>query len=172
MEKIKVSVFIVGILLYSTVLFSSEVPVSLQAISFIESSHNASAIGDGGKALGLYQLHSGVIKDFNRKHKTRYTHQDALDKTISERITNWYLHSELPRLLRHFKKEVSLENVLSAWNMGIGKVVKGKKAVRYIEKYRRAYATLRSDKGGVEDIQRKQCDLERPSGKTNRKRGA
>lgn len=111
--------------------------VSLPIIAQIESSGRADAIGDGGKALGLYQLHSACITDFNKRHKTAYSHKDALNPDIASKIANWYANYEVPRLLRHFKQSDTLENRLTAYNMGVGAVIKGKRAISYINKYRR-----------------------------------
>lgn len=112
--------------------------VNLAAIQSIESSGCKNpCIGDSGKALGVFQLHQAVVTDYNRIHNTSYLHQDALDSTISLKIANWYLTSEIPRLLRHFKQPINLETVLTAYNMGVGNVIKGKRATNYISKYRR-----------------------------------
>ena len=108
--------------------------VDMAAIAMIESSGNPWAIGDGGKALGLYQLHEGVIKDYNRAHNTAYLHQDALGSKAGL-IADWYLNEKIPAYLRHYGREDTLENRLTAYNMGIGSVLKGKVAHEYIKKY-------------------------------------
>lgn len=116
---------------------SSFADINLQAIAQIESGGCKNpCIGDGGKALGLYQLHYGVIKDYNQAHNTRYLHQDALDSTISQKIASWYLHKRIPQLLRHFKQPINLETTLTAYNMGVGNVIKGKRATKYINRYK------------------------------------
>lgn len=38
----------------------------LDAIAFVESNGNPRAVGDGGKAIGMYQLHEIYVKDVNR----------------------------------------------------------------------------------------------------------
>lgn len=113
------------------------VTISLHAIGLIESSGNSKAVGDGGKALGKFQLHQSVVDEYNRFHNTSYLHKNALDAHISEQIASWYLHKRIPQLLRHFKQPITLENILTAYNMGIGNVIKGKRATNYITKYRR-----------------------------------
>jgi len=114
--------------------------VDLEIVKQLESSGRPNAIGDGGKALGLYQLHSGVIKDYNRAHKTSYSHKDALNPQVCHLIASWYLHREIPRFLYHYKIKVSYKTILWAYNAGIGNVVKGRMpetTKRYIAKYER-----------------------------------
>lgn len=127
---------------YTSVVKSPSCPkinygIDLSAIAQIESSGNPKAIGDGGKALGKFQLHKAVVDEYNRFHNASYLHKNALDAHISEQIASWYLHKRIPQLLRHFKQPITLENVLTAYNMGIGNVIKGKRATRYINRYRR-----------------------------------
>lgn len=113
----------------------SSMVIDLNMIAIIESSGNPLAIGDNGKAIGLYQLHAPVVKDYNLKHGTAYSHKQMHNAVVSSQVANWYLNVEIPRLLKHYKKAVTTENVLTAYNMGIGNVLKGRKAVKYIAKY-------------------------------------
>lgn len=110
--------------------------VYLSYIRRIESSDCRNMIGDGGKAIGCYQLHAGVVLDYNKANGTKYTHAQMLDPNISMNVANWYLNKRIPQMLRHYKKPDTLENRLTAYNMGIGSVVKGKVATKYINKYR------------------------------------
>lgn len=109
--------------------------VYLSYIRQIESSNCKNMIGDNGQAVGCYQLHKGVVIDYNKKHKTQYTHAQMLDPNISMHVANWYLNTEIPRLLKHYGKPDTLENRLTAYNQGIGNVIKGKRAIVYINKY-------------------------------------
>lgn len=125
--------FIVGAVASTGASASTE--VSLSAIAQIESSNNPLAVGDGGKALGMFQLHQGVVDEYNRYHNTLYSHKDALRREISRKMAYWYLHVRIPQMLRYFKVSDSLENRLTAYNMGIVAVRKGRKAHSYIRKY-------------------------------------
>lgn len=111
--------------------------IDMGKIAFIESSGCKNMIGDNGKALGCYQLHAGVVTDYNKAHKTAYKHKDVMKPDIGLQIASWYMGVEIPRLLKHYKQPITLETKLSAWNMGVGNVVKGKRASKYIEKYSR-----------------------------------
>jgi hypothetical protein len=109
-------------------------------ISQIESSGCKNMVGDHGQALGCYQLHKGVISDYNKAHKTALKHSDALDSVIGLKIASWYTGSEIPRLLRHYGKPDTIENRLTCWNRGIKAVLQGKRATNYIMKYKRIEA--------------------------------
>lgn len=124
--------------LFPALSYASNYPqISLSAISEIESSNNPIAIGDNGLALGLFQLHNCVITDYNLKHGTLYAHSEALEPRHAKKIANWYLHSQIPKMLVKSHLNANLDNVLTAWNMGIGNVKKGKVAKNYIKKYRK-----------------------------------
>lgn len=134
-----------SILLYtsfSQYSWASEVPqINLSTISSIESSGNPGAIGDHGRSRGLYQISKAVIDDYNRAHNTSYLHQDALDQEIGKKVASWYFQERIPALLKHFKKPVTLENLIVSYNCGIGCVVKGRVPPvtrAYIKKYKEA----------------------------------
>ena len=111
--------------------------IDLSAIQRIESQGCKSpCIGDSGKALGIFQLHAGVIKDYNRAHNTKISHRMALLSDTALIVANWYLNTKIPQYLAFYKLPDTLENRLSAYNMGIGSVLKGKSATSYIKKYK------------------------------------
>lgn len=111
--------------------------ISLPAIAAIESSNRPHAVGDGGKALGLYQIHPAVFEEFNKANKTRYRHHShALEPITATLIADWYLHVRIPQILRWLKEPITRDSVLTCWNMGCGAVKKGRVAKGYIAKYR------------------------------------
>lgn len=110
--------------------------VNLEAIRFIESSGRANAIGDGGKALGLFQLHAGAVCDASRFLGKKYSHKEALEPSTALILADAYLNKVIPRYLKHYGLKDTLENRLTAYNMGIGAVIKGKIATSYIKKYK------------------------------------
>ena len=61
------------------------------ALMRVESGGEYRAVGDGGKALGPYQIHSKYLRDVNRLAGTRYTHADMFDPAKSEKIVRAYL---------------------------------------------------------------------------------
>ena len=63
----------------------------LAAMAQVESGSNPRAIGDGGKAVGILQIHRCVVRDVNRIHGTNYTHRDAHDPTKARAMAFLYL---------------------------------------------------------------------------------
>ena len=63
----------------------------LDAICHVESRGKADAIGDGGKAVGAYQIHPAVVADVNRICGTAYTLEDRLDPAKAREICQAYL---------------------------------------------------------------------------------
>ncbi len=109
--------------------------IDMGKIAFIESSGCKNLIGDNGKALGCYQLHEGVVKEYNQFKKTNYTHKDVMRPDVGLLIANWYINKRIPAMLKHFGKADTVENRITAYNMGINAVIKGKRATNYINKY-------------------------------------
>lgn len=109
--------------------------INLRVISQIESSGNHKAVGDGGRALGAFQLHKGVIQDYNLSHNTRFPHKIALSRHYSRKIASWYINKEIPRLLRHFGLKDTISNRLTAYNKGIRAVLMKSPSKNYIKKY-------------------------------------
>lgn len=110
-------------------------------IAQIESGGRADAIGDGGLAIGMHQIHAGVVKDYNSWNKTSYKHEDMKNSEVSHLVANWYLNTEIPRLIRHYKAIDSIEARLIAYNAGIKRLLKGTlpknhPSHQYIQKYR------------------------------------
>lgn len=137
-RRLKGSMLVLGMLisLSCPVMASNGLKIDLGVIAKIESSGNPLAIGDNGKALGMYQLHKAVVIDYNKATGSNYKHKDMLNASIAYKVANWYF-GDISRMLRHYGKPVTVENILTAYNMGIGNAVKGRKAVKYIAKYNR-----------------------------------
>ena len=67
-------------------------PSLLDAIRQVESSGNRHAVGDGGKAVGAYQLHKVYVDDVNRiLGKKTYTYDDRTNEAKSREMTRIYL---------------------------------------------------------------------------------
>lgn len=129
-------VIVLLVVCYAVEVFAwSSVSIDLNKIAIIESSGNPLAIGDNGKAIGLYQLHAGVVKDYNKANNTNLKHSQMTNPKLAYNVANWYLNIEIPRLLKHYKKPLTVNNVLTAYNKGIGNFLNGVKAPKYIAKY-------------------------------------
>lgn len=109
--------------------------IDIVKIAKIESNFNEEAYNKSSEAIGLCQIKPEVLKDYNKKFGVNHWVSDLYYKDFNILVATWYLEDEIPRLLRHYKKPVTRDNILTAYNMGIGSVLKGKKAVKYIKKY-------------------------------------
>lgn len=145
----KAASLLLGISLYICSIqgFAETVPqVSLIVIQQIESSGRPDAVGDSGRALGLFQLHKCVIQDYNQAHKSNFHHRDALKPEIAKRLADWYLNKRIPALLKYFKVQDSVTNRLIAYNAGITTLVDKrslpKVTKQYIVKYKQLGGSL------------------------------
>lgn len=57
----------------------------------VESGGDPNAIGDGGKAVGILQIHKCVVDDVNRIYGKAYAYADRLDVEKSNTIARLYL---------------------------------------------------------------------------------
>lgn len=114
------------------------VEIDLSIISRIESSNNPLAYNRHSGAVGLYQITPICLSDYNLCHKTCYEVADLISPKFNTLVAQWYLTVRIPQMLRAKGKPVTLENILVAYNAGIGRLVKGimpQETVNYIAKY-------------------------------------
>lgn len=117
------------LLLAATPLAAAPSERLLDALQTVESGGNARAIGDGGKAVGILQIHPCVVSDVNRIHGTHYTLSDRLDPAKSREIARLYLS--------HYCKTDSDEANARIWNGG-PRGAKRKATLAYWKKVRAA----------------------------------
>ena len=113
--------------------------VNLKIISYIESHNNPMAYNRHSQASGQYQIMPILLKEYNNFNKTNYTLRDLFNTKINEQIAYWYLEKRIPQLLRHYKKEITIDNILICYNAGIGNLLKGNIPIEtknYIKKYK------------------------------------
>ena len=111
--------------------------INLQVITRIESGGNPQAISKAG-AVGLYQIMPCVLQEYNARYNLRLSKKDLYNPEVNAKIASWYFNNRIPQLLRYYKKEVTIKNVLWAYNAGIGNVVKGRlplETKNYLIKY-------------------------------------
>lgn len=87
----------------------------LPAIEHVESSGNSDAVGDGGRAVGVLQIHPVMVEDVNRIAKSKklgvqFTLDDRKDPIKSRHM--FRIYSE------HYSKDASDEVVARRWNGG------------------------------------------------------
>lgn len=110
--------------------------VDMSKIAIIESSGNSKAVGDNGQAFGLYQIHKAVVTDYNANKGQNLRHSDMFNPVLAHKVADYYINTLIPRYLRHYGLADTVENRLTAYNMGIKAVKQGKLAKAYIKKYK------------------------------------
>jgi soluble lytic murein transglycosylase-like protein len=119
------------------------VEIDLSAIKQIESSGNPRAYNKRSGATGAFQLTQPVIDDWNRLQKppAKVMLNDMYDELRAAQLASWYLHERIPQMLQVYKLPVNEENVLAAYNAGIGRMRKRPwpaETDQYVKKYRKA----------------------------------
>ena len=100
----------------------------LNAIRQVESG-GRNVTGDGGKAVGVYQLHKCVVDDVNRIYKTKYQYIDRQNEAKSRQIARLYL--------KHYGKGLSQLEQARVFNGG-PRGHKKESTIKYAMKIERA----------------------------------
>lgn len=99
-------------------------PEMVSAVAFVESSNNTSAIGDNGKALGLYQLHKEAWEQVSEQRRNNgqpvyswrvYAHH----RNISTEYATSYLKWISKRLEIKLKRKPLPWEVYASYNCGL-----------------------------------------------------
>jgi soluble lytic murein transglycosylase len=93
------------------------------AVIDVESSRNPRATSIKG-ARGLMQITQPALDDYNNYTGAGHTMDEMYDPEINTKVGKWYLASRIPSMLRSYKLPVTPDNVLWAYNGGIGRVKK------------------------------------------------
>lgn len=114
--------------------------VDMKKIMMIESSGNPAAFNIHSRARGLFQITPICLKEWNNFHPDeQYEISRLWNVEVNTRIAKWYMNERIPQLLNHYKLKDTIDNRLSAFNMGIGNLMNGKRfkeTDNYIAKYR------------------------------------
>jgi len=70
---------------------ASQIDRLLDAIAHVESNHNARAVGDGGRALGTYQIHRRYWEDGTRFLRVDWSYDQARDPAKARQVVRAYL---------------------------------------------------------------------------------
>lgn len=112
-------------LLLSTLLACSCLGVDsqwLDTLAQVESSGNPKAVGDGGKARGLYQMHAGTWMDVNTireaKQQRLYGFESAFDPKVATEYAQCWADALESRLERSLGRPATKAEVWCAWNLG------------------------------------------------------
>ena len=120
--------------------------IDINIIIQIESSGNPNAYNEKSGAIGLMQITSIVVDEWNNGWGFEYNVGDLYNPRINVRLGKWYLLRIKEHYLPHYKIPVTIENILASYNWGIGNVVKWhkkggkfkdlpKETQQYIKKY-------------------------------------
>lgn len=84
----------------------------------VASSNRVKAVGDNGKAWGVYQIHPGYVRDVNRVYKTRFTYEDRLNPVKAHRMVRLYLDYWGRQYVRKTGRPLTLEVLARIHNGG------------------------------------------------------
>lgn len=96
------------------------------AILQVESGGDWNAIGDGGRALGGLQIHSALVKDYNRATGERIKHAQVKEPQTASRIATWYFGY----LSKRYKRTLTPAELYQCWNAGPDAVKRGQSVAR------------------------------------------
>ena len=89
---------------------SDDIEQLLDAIAQVESENNSSSVGDGGRAIGIYQLHRSYWQDGTRILNVKWDYHLAFKPEKSRRVVKAYLS--------HYGKGKSLLDMARIHNGG------------------------------------------------------
>ena len=90
----------------------------LCSIITVESNGKVDAVGDGGKAIGILQIHACVVVDVNRVHGTSFSLADRYNPDKSLDIAYLYLSHWGKSYQRKTGKAPTTETLSRIWNGG------------------------------------------------------
>ena len=96
--------------------------IDIDKIIEIESSGNPRAINSRSGARGLMQIMEGTWNEMVRKMGVNWNWNDAYDSEKNRRVGDYYMNTEIPRLLNHYGLPDTIKMRLAAYNWGIGHV--------------------------------------------------
>ena len=115
--------------------------INMEAIEHIESSGNPMAHNKRDNSRGLFQISPICLTEYNRLNANNYSLDDLWDPFINREIALWYITKRIPQMLRYYKKDITVSNIIIAYNAGISYVAHDKSIPSttkiYLEKYRR-----------------------------------
>ena len=89
-------------------------PATLKAILWVESSGNPEAIGDGGRAIGPYQIHRAYWTDATRVLRVDWPYSDARDPVKAAAAVRAYT----AHYAAHYRQPWTAETIARIHNGG------------------------------------------------------
>lgn len=98
------------------------IPIILAAIITIESAGDPKAHNLKTDARGVCQIRPVCLIEFNRLNKKHRVirPQELFDREKNVVVADWYLNERIPSMLAAYEIDVTAENILIAYNWGIG----------------------------------------------------
>ena len=141
-NKRKITLALIFLLIFGSYSNAFAGYININRIINIESKGDPVAYNRNSGARGLCQITPICLKEWNNFHRNeQYSLNNLWNPEINKKIAIWYLEVRIPQLLKHFKCEVSVRNIIICYNAGISYVVKHKalkkETSNYIKKYER-----------------------------------
>ena len=136
--KMKIKTFLFFIFLFLTSNLSAET-INMHKIMMIESSGNALSHNVREDSRGLLSIRRCVLTDYNQATRHHYKMDDLFDAQINTSVARWYLLVELPRLLKHYNKPATVQNIIISYNGGIKYVARDLQIPKSTKQYLRRY---------------------------------
>lgn len=139
-SKLKKIFFCLLICANATTAIVQAVEIDMTQIMMIESSGNPLAFNSGSEARGLFQITPICLKEWNNFHPSeKHTKDELFNPIINKKIACWYV-KRIKQMLRYYKKEETVDNILTCYNAGVSYVVHNKalptETKAYIAKYK------------------------------------
>ena len=111
--------------------------INMDGLAMVESSGESSAVSFLGAEYGrgLFQISEIALRDYGMYHSRQYEPEDLFDPVINYEIATWMVDYRIKQLLKHYGHEITVENVLQVYNIGIGSFNRGERAYGYVQKY-------------------------------------
>lgn len=111
----------IAILLTATKAFAltaTERTSLIETLVKVESSGNATAVGDSGKAFGILQIHKVTVDEANRISGTSFTHRDMFDPANSRKVAEIVLGHYDRHIQKTTGKTATAKQLAFIWNGG------------------------------------------------------
>jgi len=115
--------------------------IDMNKIARIESSNNPKAENPRTGARGLCQIMKPTWEEMTKKMGVDWPWEEAFNEEANKEVADYYMNTEIPRLLKYFGIEDTVENRLTAYNWGVGNLKRmgiekaPQETLNYIEKY-------------------------------------
>lgn len=149
--KVNILIFLLVIIITASLCWANQEPdwnKLVPIIIKIESNGNPNAVSEDG-CIGLMQISPAVFIEYQKeqfkllsKDAELISHwllEDLFNPSINREIGTWYLKRIWFHYLPHYKLNQTIENLLIAYNFGIGNLVKYKQGKIKLPKETRDY---------------------------------